>query len=50
MANKGRRAIKAGHVIAEIETDKATVGFEATDDAYLARILRGDGSARVLGC
>jgi len=36
--------IKATDVIAEIETDKATVDFEATEDVYLAKILFPDGS------
>ena len=32
-------AIKAGDVMAEIETDKATMEFEATDEGTLGRIL-----------
>ena len=36
--------IKPGDGLAELETDKATVTFEATDDAFLAKILVGDGS------
>ena len=28
-----------GDLLAEIETDKATMGFEATDEGYLAKIL-----------
>jgi len=31
--------IKPGDVIAEVETDKATVEFEATEEGYLAKIL-----------
>jgi len=31
--------ITAGDVLAEVETDKATVDFETTDDGYLAKIL-----------
>ena len=34
-------AIKAGDIVLEIETDKATVDFEAQDDAFLAKILVG---------
>jgi len=33
--------ISAGDVLAEIETDKATVDFEATDDGVVAKILVG---------
>lgn len=36
--------IKPTDVIAEIETDKATVDFEATEEAFLAKILLPDGS------
>eukprot|EP01119_Soliformovum_irregulare_P000359 TRINITY_DN1024_c0_g1_i1.p1 TRINITY_DN1024_c0_g1~~TRINITY_DN1024_c0_g1_i1.p1 ORF type:complete len:508 (+),score=179.32 TRINITY_DN1024_c0_g1_i1:47-1570(+) len=36
--------IKAGDVIAEIETDKATVDFESTEDVYLAKILIPSGT------
>lgn len=36
--------ISAGDIIAEVETDKATVDYEATDDAYLAKIIYGEGS------
>ena len=31
--------ILEGDLIAEIETDKATMGFEASDEGYLAKIL-----------
>lgn len=36
--------IKPGDIIAEIETDKATVDFEATDEGYLAKILIPEGT------
>eukprot|EP01120_Amphizonella_sp_Union-15-10_P011657 TRINITY_DN4997_c0_g6_i1.p1 TRINITY_DN4997_c0_g6~~TRINITY_DN4997_c0_g6_i1.p1 ORF type:complete len:670 (-),score=189.19 TRINITY_DN4997_c0_g6_i1:113-2041(-) len=36
--------IEPGQIIATIETDKATVDFEATDEAYLAKILFPGGS------
>lgn len=32
-------AFNAGEVIAEIETDKATMGFEAQDPGVVAKIL-----------
>lgn len=37
--------IEAGSVMAEVETDKATVAFEAVDEGYLAKILAPDGTA-----
>ena len=40
-------AIKAGDVIAEIETDKATMEVEAVDEGVLGKILVGDGTANV---
>jgi len=39
--------IKAGDVIAEIETDKATMEVEAVDEGILGKILIPDGSAAV---
>jgi pyruvate dehydrogenase E2 component (dihydrolipoamide acetyltransferase) len=36
--------IKVGEVMAEVETDKATVAFEAVEEGYLAKILVGDNS------
>ena len=39
--------ISAGDVIAEVETDKATVAFEATEDGYLAKILQPDGAKNI---
>jgi pyruvate dehydrogenase E1 component beta subunit len=40
-------AIKAGDVIAEIETDKATMEVEAVDEGTLAKILVADGTDNV---
>src|SRR5918998_1054690 len=40
-------AIKAGDVIAEIETDKATMEVEAVDKGRLGRILVGEGTEGV---
>jgi pyruvate dehydrogenase E2 component (dihydrolipoamide acetyltransferase) len=40
-------AIKAGDVIAEIETDKATMEVEAVDEGVLGKILVPDGTAGV---
>ena len=39
--------IKAGDVLAEIETDKATMEVEAIDDGVLAKIVVADGTADV---
>ncbi len=39
--------IKAGDVIAEIETDKATMEVEAVDEGILGKILVGEGSQNV---
>ena len=39
--------ISAGDVIAEIETDKATMEVEAVDDGVLGRILVAEGSENV---
>ena len=39
--------VRAGDVIAEIETDKATMELEATDDGKLGRILVADGAEGV---
>nr|WP_294502742.1 pyruvate dehydrogenase complex dihydrolipoamide acetyltransferase [uncultured Rhodopila sp.] len=39
--------IKAGDVIAEIETDKATMEVEAVDEGVLGKILVGDGSPNI---
>ncbi len=40
-------AVKAGDVIAEIETDKATMEFEAVDEGTLGKILVPEGTADV---
>ncbi|AMJ60173.1 pyruvate dehydrogenase complex dihydrolipoamide acetyltransferase [Bosea sp. PAMC 26642] len=40
-------AIKSGDIIAEIETDKATMEVEAVDEGILAKILVPDGTADV---
>ena len=39
--------IKAGDAIADVETDKATMAMEATDDGYLAAILVPEGATDV---
>ncbi len=44
---KEGQAIKAGDVIAEIETDKATMEVEAVDEGVLSKILIPEGSEGV---
>src|ERR687885_1844621 len=44
---KEGEAIKPGDVIAEIETDKATMEVEAVDEGVLAKILVPEGTADV---
>jgi pyruvate dehydrogenase E1 component beta subunit len=44
---KEGETIKSGDVIAEIETDKATMEVEATDEGTLGRILIAEGTADV---
>ena len=39
--------VKAGDIIAEIETDKATMEVEAVDEGVLAKILVADGTENV---
>ena len=40
-------SIIAGDIVAEIETDKATIDFEAQDDSFLAKILVPSGTSDV---
>ena len=40
-------AVKAGDIIAEIETDKATMEYEAIDEGVLAKIVVPEGTADV---
>ncbi len=40
-------AVKSGQVIAEIETDKATMEFEAVDEGVVGKLLVAEGSAGV---
>ncbi len=39
--------VKSGQIIAEIETDKATMEFEAVDEGKIGRILIAEGTAGV---
>src|SRR5882757_9580728 len=40
-------AVKSGDILAEIETDKATMEVEAIDEGVLAKILIADGTENV---
>ncbi|MEC7206458.1 MAG: biotin/lipoyl-containing protein, partial [Pseudomonadota bacterium] len=40
--------VSAGDIIAEIETDKATMEFEAVDEGILAKIIVAEGTEGVL--
>ncbi|WP_375396177.1 pyruvate dehydrogenase complex E1 component subunit beta [uncultured Sphingomonas sp.] len=40
-------AVKSGDILAEIETDKATMEFEAVDEGTIGRILIAEGSDNV---
>ena len=44
---KEGEGIKSGDVLAEIETDKATMEVEAVEEGYLAKILVPDGTEGV---
>lgn len=44
---KAGDAVKPGEVMAEVETDKATVAFESVEEGYIAKILLPDGSQDV---
>ncbi len=40
-------AVKSGQIIAEIETDKATMEFEAVDEGVVGKLLVAEGTAGV---
>ena len=40
-------SVKSGDILAEIETDKATMEFEAVDEGVIAKILVADGTDEV---
>jgi pyruvate dehydrogenase E2 component (dihydrolipoamide acetyltransferase) len=44
---RATRSVKAGDIIAEIETDKATMEVEAVDEGTLAKIVVPEGTADV---
>ena len=44
---KEGESIKSGDIIAEVETDKATMEVEAIDEGVLAKIIHSDGSENI---
>ena len=40
-------AVKPGEILAQIETDKATVDFEMQEEGYVAKLLYPDGEKDV---
>lgn len=40
-------SIQPGDIYCEVETDKATIEWEAQEEGYLAKILKGDGSQNI---
>jgi len=44
---KAGDVVKSGQILAEIETDKATMEFEATDEGTIGKLLVADGTAGV---
>jgi pyruvate dehydrogenase E2 component (dihydrolipoamide acetyltransferase) len=47
---KPGESMSSGDVLCEIETDKATVGFEIQDDAVLASIISPAGAVEPIAC
>lgn len=41
--------VKPGDLMCEVETDKATMDYESTQDGTLLKILRGDGESAAVG-
>lgn len=48
MGKKVGEKLSEGDLLAEIETDKATIGFEVQEEGYLAKILIPEGTRDVL--
>lgn len=46
MKQEGDKLI-AGDILCEVETDKATVGFDVQEEGFLARILMPEGTKDV---
>lgn len=39
--------VKEGGTLAQVETDKATVDYESTEDFYIAKILKYDSAEKI---
>ena len=46
-AKREGEQVSEGDLLCEIETDKATMGFETPEEGYLAKILLAEGSRDV---
>ena len=46
-SKKERDKLNEGDLLAEIETDKATMGFETPEEGYLAKIIVPAGSKNI---
>ncbi|MFN5827850.1 MAG: biotin/lipoyl-containing protein, partial [Rhodobacterales bacterium] len=44
---KAGDAVESGQILAEIETDKATMEFEAVDEGIIGKLLVAEGTAGV---
>ncbi|MCK4515805.1 MAG: 2-oxo acid dehydrogenase subunit E2, partial [Spirochaetaceae bacterium] len=42
-------AVSPGDVLCEVETDKATMDYESTQEGTLLKIIRGDGTTTRVG-
>lgn len=40
-------SVQPGDIYCEVETDKATIEWEAQEEGYIAKILKGDGSQNI---
>lgn len=48
-SKKEGESVSAGDVLCEVETDKATMDYEATQEGTLLKIIQGDGSTAKVG-
>ena len=42
-------AVEVGDVVADIETDKSSVGYEVQEEGYLAKIFINEGGSAAIG-
>ncbi len=48
-SKKEGESVSAGDVLCEVETDKATMDYESTQEGTLLKIIKGDGSTAKVG-